>query len=192
MAATFNVICDIGGSDGSPGSSPVLDALGPPNLIFKRADNVTVDSVLPNIRVAGQTKYSRWRSIYLKCTGAPTLQVNNVRFYGDGAAGFGTGRTLSVGLQFPTHTLLLTTGYEVAGTDDEELVAGHGGITTKGDAFSYTSAAPLTGPSITETGNLINAINETTDYLLLQLAIIDTSATGTLDNKTLTFLYDEI
>ncbi len=191
MAATFNVVCDTGGTDANPAVANVLDALGPPNLIFKRADNVTVDLVAPNIRVAAATKYSRWRSVYLKCTGAPALQVDNFRFHTDGA-GYGVGRLLNVGLQFPVKNSGSNAGYEVAGTDDEELVAGHGGITTKADAFGYTSGASLAGPSISEAGGIINLANETTNYLLLQLDIIDTSATGTLGNENLTFLYDEI
>jgi len=191
MAATFNVVCDTGGADTAPGVNNVLDALGPPNLIFKRADNCTVDLVAPNIRVAAATKYSRWRSVYLKCTGAPALQVDNLRFYTDGA-GYGVGRTLNVGLQFPTKNSGSDAGYEVADTDDQELVASHGGITTKADAFGYTSGAALAGPTISEAGGIINANAECSNYLLLQLDVIDTSATGALVNETLTFLYDEI
>ena len=190
MAATFNVMVDFGGSDGSPGTSTNTDALGPPNLRFKRADNATIDTSNPCIVPTSGTSYSRWKSIYLKCTGAPSTQVDNVKIYTDGG-GFGTGIAVKVGLQFPTKNSGSSSGYEVAGTDDEELVAGHGGITTSASLFDYTSGSALS-VSISESGSIINATNETTNYVLLQMETISTASPGNLTDETITWSYDEI
>jgi len=44
MVATMSVYYDYGGVDGAPGSSTDVDALGPPTLRFKNADNATIDT----------------------------------------------------------------------------------------------------------------------------------------------------
>lgn len=195
MVAVFNVYFDFGGSDTAPGTQQNTDGLGPPRVRFKTNDNATIDAVDPIPIVAGQTKYSYWKHIYLKCATAPAVQVDNVKFYTDGG-GFGTGITLNVGEQFPVKNSGSSAGYEVAdgtpGDTGAEVVAGHGGITSVVSAFGKTSGSPLVGPSISESGSIINAINETTNYLVFQMAVIDTASPGNLDDETLTFQYDEI
>ena len=74
----------------------------------------------------------------------------------------------------------------------DEMVAAHAGLTSSVDAFSKTQASPLSGPSISEGGNVIDAVGETTDYLVLQMEVDDTASPGDLANETLTFQYDEI
>lgn len=182
---------DFGGSDGTPGTQQDTSGLGPPNLRFKDADDATINLVNPLVIPPSGTKYSRWKHVYLKCTVAPNTQIDNIRFYTDGG-GFGTGITLKVGLQFPVKNSGANTGYEVAGTADEELVASHVGITSSADAFGYTSGAPLTGPTISEAGSIINATNETTNYQLFQLEVASTASPGNLADETVTWVYDEI
>ncbi len=195
MVAAFDVMFDWGGSDGAPGTSTDVDALGPPALRWKTNDNATIDSVDPVPVPSVGTNYSYWKHIYLKCSTAPDTQVDNIKFYTDGS-GYGTGITLNVGLQFPTKNSGSSAGYEVAGgtsgTTGEEVVANHGGITTVGDAFSYTSGSPLSGPTISEDSSIINAINETTNYLVFQAAVGTTATPGNKTNETLTLQYDEI
>jgi len=189
------VYFDFGGSDTAPGTQQNTDGLGPPRVRFKTADDATIDAVNPIPIVAGQTKYSYWKHIYLKCATAPSVQVDNVKFYTDGG-GFGTGITLNVGEQFPVKNAAASTGYEVAGgtpgDTGEEVVANHGGITSVVSAFSKTDVSPLVGPTISEAGNIINAIGETTNYLVFQMVVIDTATPGDLADETLTFQYDEI
>lgn len=195
MVAAFSVYFDHGGSDTAPGTSTDVDALGPPTLRFKTNDNATIDAVDPIPIPAAGTNYSYWKHIYLKCDTAPDTQVDNIKFYTDGA-GFGTGITLNVGLQFPTKNNASSAGYEVAtgtpGTTGDEFVAAHASISSSADAFTYTSGSPLSGPTISEDGNIINSINETTNYLVLQMAVINTATPGNKTNETLTFQYDEI
>ena len=190
MAATMKVYFDFGGSNGSPGTQQDTTSLGPPNLRFKRADNATIDSNNPCTIPPSGTSYSRWKQIYLYCSVAPSSQINNVRFYTDGT-GFGTGITVKVGLQFPTKNSGSSAGYEVADTDDEELVAGHGGITSSADAFGYTEGSPLS-VTISEGDSVINGVGDTCNYVALQMEIVSTASPGDLNNEQFTFKYDEI
>jgi len=190
MPATFDVKLDIGGSDGSPGQSLTVT-----NLRMKTADDNDQDTNNPVPIVAGYTKRSFWRSVYLKCTTAPPTKCDNVKFYTDGTP-FGTGIVLYAGEQFPTKNSGSSSGYEKAdgtvGDTGDEMVAGHGGLTSKVDVFTKTQGTPLSGPTISESGGIINAIDETTNYLILQLEVIDTATAGTLTAETMTFQYDEV
>lgn len=188
MAAAFNVMLDTGGSDNSPGTSTNTDALGPPNIRFKQADNPTIDSNDPIPIPAAGTEYSRWKQIYLKCTTAPSTQVDNVKFYTDGG-GFGTGIALKVGDGVQVHNSGATTGYDVS--DANEVITNHTDVAAATDAFSYTSGAPRTC-TISEAGTLIDAIDETTDYLVLSMEVGTTASPGDLANETFTWQYDEI
>ena len=189
MTAVLEIRLDRGGSDGNPGNSDTLT-----NLRFKTADDNTQDTNNPIPIVSGQTKHSYWRHIYLHCTTAPTTKVDNLKFYTDGG-GFGTGITLYAGDQFPTHNSGASTGYELAtgtpGDTGDELVANHTGISAKSDAFGYTSGSPLSGPSISESGSIIDGIGDGSDYVMLQLTVGDTASPGTLSAETLTIQYDE-
>lgn len=195
MVAAFSVYYDFGGSDTSPGTNQDVDALGPPTLRFKTADDATIDSNNPVPIPAAGTNYSYWKQIYLFCDTAPDTQVDNIKFYTDGS-NFGTGITLNVGDQFPTKNNASDAGYEVAtgtgGTTGDEVTANHAGISSVSDAFSYTSGSPLNGPTISEDGSIINAVSETSNYLVLQLAVVSTASPGNKTNETLTFQYDEI
>lgn len=194
MAAVFNVTYDFGGTNGTPGTQQNVDSLGPPCIRYKTADDGTIDTANPIPIPAAGTKYSYWKNIYLKCATAPATQVDNVKFYTDGS-GFGTGIDVMLGLQFPTKNSGSNAGYEVAlgtpGDTGTELVAGHTGITSSASAYGYTSGAPLS-LSISEAGSIINAIGETCNYLLMQMNVINTAASGNLLDETFTFSYDEI
>ncbi len=191
MVAAFNTMLDTGGTDNSPGTSTNVDSLGPPCIRFKRADNPTIDSVAPCTIPASGTSYSRWKQIYLKCvTTAPSVQVDNVRLYTD-AGGFGTGIAVKIGDQYPVHNSAATTGYDVADTDDQAMATGHTDITTSSDFFGKTVGAPAT-ITISEAGSVIDALNETTNYAVLQMEVISTATPGDLGNETITWKYDEI
>lgn len=195
MVASVSVYLDTGGADAAPGTSTDIDALGPPTLRFKTADNPTIDSVNPVPIPAAGTNRSFWKSLYVRCDVAPDTQIDNIRFYTDGG-GFGTGITTFVGDQHPTKNSGSSAGYQLAtgtvGTTGDEMIAGYAGITTKTDAFTFTSGSPKTGPSISEAGSIINAIGETSNYIVLQVDVGTTATPGNKADETLTFLYDEI
>ena len=195
MVATVSIYFSFGGVDGTPGTEQDVDALGPPQLRFKLADDATIDTNDKLVIPAAGTNYSLWKQIYLYCDAADTHTLNNLKFYADGTNNFGTGVDLEVGLQFPTKNSGASTGYELptlTGDSGDEMVAGHTIITTKASVFGYTSAAPLTGPSISEAGNVINAVGETSNYLVLQMDVASTAGPGELPvDETLTIQYDE-
>ncbi len=194
MAATMKVYCDYGGSDGSPGTNQDTSALGPPNVRFKTSDDNTIDANNPIPIPAAGTTYSYWKHLYLLCSVAPSTQIDNVKFYTDGS-GFGTGITVKVGDETPTKNSGSDAGYVVAtgtqGSTGDELVANNAQITGSTDAFSYTSASPKS-VSISESGNIMDAQNETTDYLVVQMEVDNTASPGNLTDETITFRYDEI
>ncbi len=193
--ATFSVYLDTAGVDGTPGTSTDIDALGPPTLKFKNADNPTIDSNDKPTIPSGANIYTYWKSLYLKCdTNADAHTINNVKIYSDGTNSLDDGGgadsiDVNVGLQFPTHNSGATTGYEVA-NNANEMVAEHGGITTNASIFGYTSGAGLT-VSISEAGSVINAANETTNYVITQCEISNAASAGATANETGTFSYDE-
>jgi len=189
MAAVFSVYFDFGGADASPATSQDVDALGPPTIRFKQADNATIDSVAPIPIPTSGNNFSYWKNVYLKCDTAPSTQVDNVKFYTDGTA-FGTGVRLWVANTNPQRINGNYTGYEVSdaavamSSTNTQVV----GVT---DAFTFTSGSPRTC-TISEAGNIINAISETTNYLVLQMTVDSSASPGDLANETLTIQYDEI
>ena len=190
IVATIDLYYDFGGSDNNPGTEQDTDALGPPQLRFKQADDATIDTVAPIPIPAAGTEYSRWKQIYLYCAAAPDTQIDNLKFYTDGT-GFGTGITVNVGDEFPVKNSGANTGYDVS--DANEIMTEHTDITGVTDAFDYTTGgSELAGPSISEAGNIINAIGETSNYLVLQMTVESTASPGDLANETFVIQYDEI
>jgi len=188
MAAAFNVMLDTGGTDNNPGTSTNTDALGPPNIRFKQADNPTIDANDPMPIPAAGTEYSRWKQIYLKCTTAPSTKVDNVKIYTD-EGGFGTGITVKIGDGVQVHNSGATTGYDVS--DTNEVITNHTDVATATDFFTYGSGDPRS-VTISETDSQIDAIDETTDYIVLSMEVDSTASPGDLANETFTWQYDEI
>ena len=190
----MDIYFDFGGSDGSPGTNQDTDALGPPSLIFKTADDATIDTNNPIVVPASGTRYSFWKQIYLYCANADSNTIDNVRFYSDGTISFGTGVTLMVGDETPTKNSGSDAGYEVAtgtvGLTGNEMVAAHAGLSGSTDAASLTSGSPLT-VSISEGSSQIDAAGETSNYVILQVNVTSTASAGLTASETLTFQYDE-
>jgi len=195
MVADFDVFFDFGGTDATPGTQQDTDGLGPPNIRFKTEDDATIDVNNPVPIPTAGTNRSYWKQLYLKCNTAPDTQVDNIKWFTDGV-GYGTGITLQVGDEFPVKNSGSSAGYELAtgtpGTTGNDVVTDHAGITGVTSAFSFTVGSPLSGPTISEAGSIINAINETTDYLILQADVISSATPGNKADETLTFQYDEI
>lgn len=193
MAAVLHQYFDYGGTDGAP-ISVDTDGDGPPELKMKTADDADIDNNNPIPKPAAGLNYSFWKQVYLQCLGAPTSQCDNFKWYMDGENNYGAGIALKVGVQFPIRTKLLKTGYDVAtgvvGESGDEMTD-HGDVTSSVDAFTKTSAAPL-AVSCNEAGNLINAVGETTNYIVLQIEVGTGASAGTPGNETSTWRWDEI
>lgn len=192
MVATMSVYFDFGGSNGTPGTEQDVDALGPPRLRFKDADDATIDTNDKLVVPAAGTKYSYWKHIYLYCDAADSHTMNNFAIYSDGANGLGTGVDVKVGLQFPTKTNASSAGYEVADTDDEDLVSDHTGISSVASIFNYTSGeANDLDVTCGESGSAIDAVGETTNYVLTEMEVINTASPGDCPDEDGWFSYDE-
>lgn len=194
MAATLEEVFDNGGTDANPANETVVDALGPPQLKMKTADDATINNVNPIPKPASGLNYSFWKQVYLKCSVEPATQCDNFKWYTDGG-GFGAGIALKIGTQHPVKTSISDAGYEVAtgdiGESGNEMVAAHAGLSASSDAFGYTAAAPKT-VTCGEAGNLINAVGETTNYIVLQAEVGPTASAGTPTSETVTWVWDEI
>lgn len=191
MAATVSIYFDFGGSDASPGTEQDVDGLGPPNIRFKAADDATIDTNNPLVIPTTGDIYSYWKHIYLYCDAPDSNSIDNLKFYSDGSNNYGTGVDLEVGGQFPSKTNAASAGYEEA-DDQSSLVSGHTGISSVASVFTYTSGSPLSGPTIGEAGGVIDAVGETSNYLLLQMKVSSTASPGELPvDETLTIKYDE-
>jgi hypothetical protein len=197
MAATMSVYFDFGGTDGTPGTNQDVDALGPPSIRFKTADDATIDTGNPIPVPASGTNYSYWKQVYLYCDDPDGNTIDNIKFYSDGSIDFGTGVTLYVGDETPTKNSGSDAGYEVAtgtpsttGDSMVDVTNGHSDLTGQTSAASLTSGSPLS-VSISEAGNVIDLAGETSDYVVLQVAVADTASAGLTSQEILTFQYDE-
>jgi hypothetical protein len=143
---------------------------------FKDADNNTVDSNNPLQVPESGSIYSYTKKLRAYMSVAPEVQVDNLRWYSDGANGMGTGVSVNA------KNLGITWGanYKTA------MVGGT-------DLFSFTSAAPLDGDG-TDVSPFVpaDALSYIGDLIELQMAIADTASNGQVPSETLTLAYDEI
>lgn len=152
----------------------------------------TSDSASPGdtnpipIKISG-TNYSFWVSVRLYASTAPTGTIDALKWHSDGTNSMGTGITAKVA-DASTGT---NSGYRQAtgtvGTTGTLLnQTNHTGLdAAPADFFSKTAASPLSlGGSTTTTGDF-------GDYVVFQIEVADTAASGTLTAETFTFKYDE-
>lgn len=194
MVAIVATFFDNQGVDGTPGTQQDTSGLGPPNVRFKTADDSTIDANNPIPIPTGSPNFSFWKHLYMRVTGGTFTQIDNVKFFTDGT-NFGAGIDTDVGDQNPVNNSGSQAGYILAvgtiGTSGTEMIAGHSGITTKTDAFTFTSGSPRT-ISISEAGGILNATGERTDYNVFQMSVANTASPGDLTDETWTYQYDEI
>jgi len=190
LVATFSVIFDNGGVDAAAAAQTDIDALGPPTLRFKLADDATIDENDKMVVPAAGTAYTYWKHICLLCDAADGHTINNVAIYSDGGS-FNANVDVMIGDEHPERTSASDAGYEVA-NNANELVGEHGGITGSSSLFGYTAGEGTDFDiTISEAGNIINAANETCNYAVLQMNVASTADPGDLANETGTFSYDE-
>lgn len=196
MVATVSTRTDNGGTNGSPASNNDIDGLGPPNMQMRTDDTAVVDTAAPIVIPAAGTNFSFVKSSYLFVDVAPSLQINNVKFFTDGVNGLGTGVGQVVGTQLPVRNSGSTAAYIVAtgtiGTTGNEMTTFYTGISATTDVFTLTSGSPKS-ITISEAGGIMNAVNETTDYVVFQMTVANTaSPISATPNETGTWRYDEI
>jgi hypothetical protein len=140
----------------------------------------TVDQVAPTDNPmikpgTGLTNYSYKKSYRLGCTVAPTGSITNIKWYLDGANGFATGITVQAKT---SASYSQATG--TPGTTGAQMTGG-------ADAFSYTSASPLSVPGTLNSGNTTDRSN----VVEVQAVIADTASAGSIGTETATWRYDE-
>jgi hypothetical protein len=134
--------------------------------------------------VAGQTKYSYWKSHELYFSGTFT-SITNVKVYCDGDM-FDSGCEVYVGDEvIASGSYVQASG--VLGDTGYEMVAHHSGLTGRTSLATFTSGSPKTvdaGPIEAEGG---------TSHIVLQCEVDgDTATPGEKGPETITWQYDEV
>jgi len=138
--------------------------------------STTADTSDPLVIPGAGSDYSFVKKLRPYMEAPPNTNISNIRWYTDGANGFGTGVTVTaknLGVTFGTHYDTVMSGGS--------------------DLFGYTSAAPLNGDG-TDTGPFVPADDNTYigDIIELQMAVASTATNGALSAETLTLAYDEV
>lgn len=136
---------------------------------MKNADDATVDTNNPMVVPPSGSDWSFQKFLRLNLGGTFT-QITNLKFYTDGASGFGTGVSLwakAVGAYSTPAEETASAGYA--------------------DAFSYTSGSPLSLGAGPYTG-----AGDAGSYLQLAMEVASTATNGALSAETMTFSWDEI
>jgi hypothetical protein len=197
MVATVGVYQSTGGSDGTPGAETEITSSTRLQTKDQFAPNDT-DYPIP-IPSSG-FKYSFWAHVYLKITVAPSVKINNIRFYSDGTIGwnFGTNGELrrgnrdsgDVGCPMDSEYDVATGSEGDSGHTIEDGTNGHdyynGQTTPTADVTNDTEALPTTVDSTdhTTTGKC--------KAVVFQVKVASDATQGEQNDETLTFKYDEI
>ena len=139
---------------------------------FKNADDANVDTSNPMVVPGAGSDWSFEKWLRMNVDGAFT-EISNLKFYTDGANGYGTGI-----LQWAKAVASFATPAEGTGS------AGYS------DAFGYTSGAPLSlgaGP-FDSTG----VPKDIGSYLVMLAEVQSTASQGAKPAETMTLAWDEI
>lgn len=182
MAATVNIKRWTGAS-GSSGSTIITSA----NTVANAVDShqaVASSSTNPIKIPAAGTNYSYWVSTRLATgTPGPTGTINNLRWYGDGSAGWGTG----VGCNVAQATTYVQATGTLGETGTQLTTGNHSGLTGAPSNFTnYTS-----GSSLSVTGSTTAASTDFGNFVVYQLTVGTTASSGATNQETFTWLYDE-
>jgi hypothetical protein len=184
MAATVQIVRKTGAGPGTP-----TDITGI-NTRANAEDVHTTAGTANPIRIpAAGTNYSFWVTTRLNVTVTPAGTIDNLRWFTDGANGFGTGVTCrgakastgaDAGYRIATGTVG-TTGLLLNGTN-------HTGLDeATADVFGFTSGSPkslsgsLTNPTTGQFG----------DHWVYQIEVGTTAGPGATPTETFTWRYDE-
>jgi len=163
MVATVQIV----EKNGTAGTTTQKDS---GTVRFKNADNATVDTNNPMVIPTAGVDYSYEKWLRLNVTIAPDTNISNLKFYTDGANGFGTG------------VLLYAKAVATYATPAEATATA--GYT---NAFSYTSGSALDLGTAAVTG-----VGEKGSHAVMMMTVASTASPGTLTAETGTFSYDEL
>ncbi len=133
---------------------------------------------------AAGTNYSYWVSTQLSVDVTPSGTINNIKWYTDGANGFGTGVTCK---GETASAYVQATG--TAGTTGIQLTAGnHASLAgAPSDVFAFTSGSPKS-----VTGTMSNpSTGDLGHQMVYQIEVGTTANPGATPQETFTWRYDE-
>lgn len=183
MAATVQIVR-------KTGAGPTSTDITAINTRANAEDTHTVAGTTNPIRIpAAGTNYSYWVTTRLNVTVTPAGTIDNLRFFTDGANGFGTGVTCK-GAKASTGA---AAGYREAsgtpGTTGTQLLqANHSGLDeAPADVFTFTSGSPkaLTGTISNPTTGQFG------DHWVYQIEVGTTANPGATNPESFSFRYDE-
>jgi hypothetical protein len=132
---------------------------------------------------AGQN-FSFWVSTNLAVSVPPSTAIDNLRWYTDGANGFGAGVTATGN---KTSTYVQASG-TIGSTGLQLTTVLHTNLFSAAqDIFSYVSASPRTLDGSTSISNS----NGFGDFMVYQIAVSTAAGAGPTPQETLTWLFDE-
>lgn len=167
---------------GASGSETKTDVTGA-NSRYHSADVYSASSTDNSVLIPDSgTNYSFWRTVRLYINTISDGTVDNIRYYTDGSNDYGTGVSVVVAT---AGSYVQATG-TVGETGDELNETNHGGLNgAPSDAFAYTSGSPL---SVTGSSSTTGDVG---DFIVDQLQVADTAASGTTSQETTTIKYDD-
>lgn len=179
MPATVNIIRKTGSA-----GAPVRTNIDGSSTRLSTADDPAPGTANPIPIPGAGTNYSFWCAVQLRIGAvAPSNNITNIKWFSDGANGFGTGVTCNgqsatsyvqaTGTTGTTGDILNTTNYPT-------LTA------AAVDVFTFTTGSPK---SLSGSGNTINT--DIGDHFVFQLAIGTTASAGTTPSETCSMRYDE-
>lgn len=136
----------------------------------------------PVLIPASGTNYSYWAALRLSIDAITGGEVNNIKWFTDGANGLGTG----VGLVVNTATAYTQATGTVGETGDELNTTSYPTLAAAPvDAFTLTSASPLA------VAGSATAVGDVGDFVVIQGTVADTAGSGATAAETGTFQYDD-
>ena len=138
---------------------------------FKSVDEAVVDTTNPITIPSSGTAHSFEKWTRLKITAGPDNVITNLKFYTDGANGFGADVRMYARNR---------TAFAEPGNPDSA-----GGFV---DAFNYTANGAL---SISDGTDEFSAAAEIGEHAVLLLEVSSGASQGTLTAETVTYSYDE-
>ena len=139
-------------------------------ITFCNADNATPGTSNPLVIPTAGTEFSYEKWTRLNVTVAPDTNISNLKFYTDGANGFGTG------------VLLFAKSVTTYATP--ALATATAGYT---NSFTYTSGAALDLGTAAVTGT-----GEKGDHAVMIMTVSTAASPGQVTSETVTYSYDEI
>lgn len=127
------------------------------------------------------TNRSFWASFRLYIAAIVGGTINNIKWFTDGGNGLGTGVTMNVA----TATSYAQATGTVGTTGTQLSTANYPTSTTPQDAFSFTSASPL---SVAGSGNAVGNVG---DFIVQQINVGTTASQGATPQETITWQYDD-